>query len=45
MVEEDVATYTIKAEDDPRTLSKALYLRLPENTLPVNELVALWEGK
>lgn len=43
--EEDVATYTIKAVDDPRTLNKALYLRLPENTLSVNELVALWENK
>jgi len=43
--EEDVATYTIKAVDDPRTLNKALYIRLPANTLTWNELVALWETK
>ena len=45
MDEEDVATYTTKAVDNPRTLNKAIYLRLPENTLSVNELVALWENK
>ena len=43
--EEDIAMCTIKELDDPRTLNKALYLRLPENTLSVNELVALWENK
>ncbi|KAJ4967591.1 hypothetical protein NE237_019440 [Protea cynaroides] len=29
--EEDIGTYTIKAVDDPRTLNKVLYLRLPAN--------------
>nr|ABK21421.1 unknown [Picea sitchensis] len=45
VVEEDVATYTIKAVNDPRTLNKILYMRLPANTLSVNELVGLWENK
>eukprot|EP00253_Pinus_taeda_P008643 PITA_08643 len=43
--EEDIGTFTIKAVDDPRTLNKTLYLRLPANTLSLNELVALWEKK
>ena len=45
MKEEDVGTFAIKAADDPRTLNKTLYLRLPANTLSFNELVALWEKK
>ncbi|KAA8535631.1 hypothetical protein F0562_030634 [Nyssa sinensis] len=43
--ERDVATYTIKAVDDPRTLKKILHLRLPKNIYTVNELVSLWEKK
>jgi len=43
--EEDIGTFTIKAADDPRTLNKILYLRLPANTYSINELVALWEKK
>ncbi|XP_059457945.1 eugenol synthase 2-like isoform X1 [Corylus avellana] len=43
--EEDVATYTIKAVDDPRTLNKILYLRPPANILSFNEIVSLWEKK
>ena len=43
--EEDVATYTIKAADDPRTLNKILYLRPPANILSLNEIVSLWERK
>ncbi|KAJ1384958.1 NmrA-like domain [Sesbania bispinosa] len=43
--EEDIGTYTIRAVDDPRTLNKVLYLRLPNNIYSVNELVALWEKK
>ncbi|KAB1220656.1 Isoflavone reductase-like protein [Morella rubra] len=43
--EEDIATYTIRAVDDPRTLNKILYLRLPRNIYSFNELVALWEKK
>ncbi|KAK4252672.1 hypothetical protein QN277_014417 [Acacia crassicarpa] len=43
MDEEDVATYTIKAIDDPRTLNKTLYLRPPENILSQGELIGIWE--
>ncbi|PIA52710.1 hypothetical protein AQUCO_01000525v1 [Aquilegia coerulea] len=43
--EDDVATYTIKAVDDPRTLNKIFYIKPPSNTLSFNELVALWEKK
>lgn len=43
--EEDIATYTINAVDDPRTLNKILYIRPPANTLSFNELVTLWESK
>ncbi|KAL0422774.1 UNVERIFIED_CONTAM: Phenylcoumaran benzylic ether reductase POP1 [Sesamum latifolium] len=42
---EDIATYTIKAVDDPRTLSKILYIRPPANTISMNDLVSLWEKK
>ncbi|CAA7397739.1 unnamed protein product [Spirodela intermedia] len=45
VLEEDIATYTIRAVDDPRTLNKILYLRPPANILSFNELVTLWEGK
>ena len=45
MTEEDIATYTIKAVDDPRTLNKTLHIRPPANVLTFNELVALWESK
>ena len=41
--EEDVATYTIRSVDDPRTLNKILYVRPPGNTLSYNDLVSLWE--
>ncbi|KAL6218564.1 hypothetical protein ACLB2K_011774 [Fragaria x ananassa] len=43
--EDDIATYTIKAVDDPRTLNKILYIRQPANTISFNERVALWEKK
>ncbi|KAH7682765.1 NAD-dependent epimerase/dehydratase domain-containing protein [Dioscorea alata] len=45
VAEEDIATYTIKSVDDPRTLNKILYLRPPGNIYSHNELVALWEKK
>ncbi|XP_010432402.1 PREDICTED: probable pinoresinol-lariciresinol reductase 3 [Camelina sativa] len=41
----DVAAFTIKTIDDPRTLNKTLYLRPPENICSMNDLVHLWEGK
>ncbi|KAL0365535.1 UNVERIFIED_CONTAM: Phenylcoumaran benzylic ether reductase POP1 [Sesamum angustifolium] len=43
--EEDIATYTVKAVDDPRTLNKILYIRPPANTISMNDLVSLWEKK
>lgn len=43
--EEDIATYTIRAVDDPRTLNKILYVRPPANTYSFNDLVSLWEQK
>ncbi|RDY09028.1 hypothetical protein CR513_06674, partial [Mucuna pruriens] len=41
--EDDVATYTIKTIDDPRTLNKTLYLRPQENVLSQAELIGIWE--
>ncbi|KAL6008251.1 hypothetical protein ACLOJK_033757 [Asimina triloba] len=41
--EDDIATYTIKAIDDPRTLNKTLYLRPPGNILSQREVVGIWE--
>ncbi|KAI3516585.1 hypothetical protein L1887_15506 [Cichorium endivia] len=43
MDEDDVATYTIKSVDDPRTLNKTLYLRPHENILTHKQLVEKWE--
>ncbi|XP_068637834.1 phenylcoumaran benzylic ether reductase Betv6-like [Aristolochia californica] len=43
--EEDIATYTIKAVDDSRTLNKILYLRPPANVYSFNDLASLWETK
>ncbi|CAN6446670.1 unnamed protein product [Victoria cruziana] len=43
--EDDIATYTIKAIDDPRTLNKVLYVRPPADTVSFNELTSLWEKK
>ncbi|KAK9103027.1 hypothetical protein Sjap_020281 [Stephania japonica] len=41
--EDDIATYTIKTIDDPRTINKTLHLMPPNNTLSQNELVNTWE--
>lgn len=43
--EDDIATYTIKAVDDPRTLNKSLILRPAGNIYTFNDLVSLWEKK
>ncbi|KAK9013030.1 hypothetical protein V6N11_041053 [Hibiscus sabdariffa] len=43
--EDDIATYTIKAAEDPRTLNKILYMRPHSNVLSFNEIVSLWERK
>lgn len=43
MDEDDIATYTIKTIDDPRTLNKTVYLRPPENILTQRQLIEKWE--
>ncbi|KAA8521234.1 hypothetical protein F0562_011929 [Nyssa sinensis] len=43
MDEDDVATYTIKTIDDPRTLNKTLYLKPPENILSQRQIIDKWE--
>lgn len=43
--EVDVASFTIKAIEDPRTLNKSLYIRPPGNTVSQNEMVSMWEEK
>ncbi|KAK8998006.1 hypothetical protein V6N11_012540 [Hibiscus sabdariffa] len=43
MDEDDIAAYTIKAIDDPRTLNKTLYIRPPDNILTQSELIQKWE--
>uniref|UniRef100_A0A6N2JZ67 NmrA-like domain-containing protein n=1 Tax=Salix viminalis TaxID=40686 RepID=A0A6N2JZ67_SALVM len=40
---DDIATYAIKAIDDPRTLNTTLYTRPPENILSQGQLVEIWE--
>ncbi|KAF8666302.1 hypothetical protein HU200_053661 [Digitaria exilis] len=42
--EDDVATYTIKSIDDPRTLNKTIYLRPQENILSQNDVIEKWEN-
>ncbi|XP_076923731.1 putative pinoresinol-lariciresinol reductase 3 [Bidens hawaiensis] len=43
--ERDVAAFTVNTVDDPRTLSKVLYLRPPGNVYSMNKLVEIWEQK
>ncbi|KAJ0638736.1 putative NmrA-like domain, NAD(P)-binding domain superfamily [Helianthus annuus] len=43
--EHDIATYTIKTVDDPRTVNKSVYINPPGNIYSFNELVSLWEKK
>ncbi|XP_074572789.1 putative pinoresinol-lariciresinol reductase 3 [Curcuma longa] len=43
--EKDVATFTICAIGDSRTLNKTVYLRPPGNVCSQNELVEAWEVK
>ncbi|KAK1362354.1 Phenylcoumaran benzylic ether reductase [Heracleum sosnowskyi] len=43
--EQDIATYTIKTVDDPRTVNKILYIMPPQNIHSFNDLVAIWEKK
>ncbi|KAK6947333.1 NmrA-like domain [Dillenia turbinata] len=41
--EDDIAAYTIKMIDDPRTLNKTVYIRAPENILSQRDVVEIWE--
>ncbi|KAL0393743.1 UNVERIFIED_CONTAM: Bifunctional pinoresinol-lariciresinol reductase [Sesamum latifolium] len=43
VAEDDIATYTIKTIDDPRTLNKTLYIRPPLNILSQRQVVQKWE--
>ncbi|KAH7282677.1 hypothetical protein KP509_35G043200 [Ceratopteris richardii] len=43
VLEEDIATYTIKAVNDQNTLNKTMHIRPPANIMTMNSLVALWE--
>ncbi|VAI41270.1 unnamed protein product [Triticum turgidum subsp. durum] len=45
VVEEDIAAYTVRAVDDPRTLNKILYMRLPANIVSHKEVISMWERK
>ncbi|XP_030500543.2 bifunctional pinoresinol-lariciresinol reductase 2 [Cannabis sativa] len=42
--EDDIAKYTIKTIDDPRTMNKTVYLRPPKNILSQREIVQVWEN-
>ncbi|KAL8112766.1 isoflavone reductase homolog [Apium graveolens] len=44
MDEDDIATYTIKSVDDPRTLNKTMYIRPKENILSQKQLIDKWES-
>ncbi|OWM65006.1 bifunctional pinoresinol-lariciresinol reductase 2-like [Punica granatum] len=41
--EDDIAMYTIRSIDDPRTLNKTVYIRPPQNILSQGEVVKIWE--
>nr|7CS2_A Chain A, Pinoresinol-lariciresinol reductase [Isatis tinctoria]7CS2_B Chain B, Pinoresinol-lariciresinol reductase [Isatis tinctoria]7CS2_C Chain C, Pinoresinol-lariciresinol reductase [Isatis tinctoria]7CS2_D Chain D, Pinoresinol-lariciresinol reductase [Isatis tinctoria]7CS2_E Chain E, Pinoresinol-lariciresinol reductase [Isatis tinctoria]7CS2_F Chain F, Pinoresinol-lariciresinol reductase [Isatis tinctoria]7CS3_A Chain A, Pinoresinol-lariciresinol reductase [Isatis tinctoria]7CS3_B Cha len=41
--EDDIAEYTAKTLDDPRTINKTVYVRPTENVLTQMELVQIWE--
>ncbi|KAK7322462.1 hypothetical protein VNO77_25843 [Canavalia gladiata] len=43
--EEDVAMYTVKAANDPRTCNRVVVYRPSKNIISQNELISLWEQK
>lgn len=43
--EEDLAMYTVKAANDPRTRNRVVIYRPPKNIISQNELISLWEQK
>uniref|UniRef100_A0A1D1ZK43 (+)-lariciresinol reductase n=1 Tax=Anthurium amnicola TaxID=1678845 RepID=A0A1D1ZK43_9ARAE len=42
--EDDIAKYSIKTIDDPRTLNKTLFINPPENIMTQCEVVEIWEA-
>ena len=43
--EEDIAMYTIKVANDPRTYNRVVIYRPSKNIISQNELISLWEQK
>ncbi|KAL2335893.1 hypothetical protein Fmac_010339 [Flemingia macrophylla] len=43
--EEDIAMYTIKVANDPRTCNRVVNYRPSKNIISQNELISLWEQK
>ncbi|KAL2335892.1 hypothetical protein Fmac_010338 [Flemingia macrophylla] len=43
--EEDIAIYTIKVANDPRTCNRVVIYRPSKNIISQNELISLWEQK
>ncbi|XWS62517.1 hypothetical protein CRYUN_Cryun06bG0017900 [Craigia yunnanensis] len=43
--EEDIAEYTIKVANDPRTCNRVVIYQMPRNILSQIELISLWEKK
>lgn len=43
--EEDIAMYTIKVANDPRTCNRVVTYPPSKNIISQNELIALWEQK
>ncbi|XP_057541074.1 phenylcoumaran benzylic ether reductase Betv6-like isoform X1 [Amaranthus tricolor] len=44
-MEEDIATYTMKTINDPRTINKIVHIRPDGNIYSSNQLLSLWENK
>ena len=43
--EEDIAMYTIKVANDPRTCNRVVTYPPSKNIISQNELISLWEQK
>jgi len=43
--EEDIAMYSIKAANDPRTCNRVVIYRPSKNIVSQNDLISLWEQK
>jgi hypothetical protein len=44
-LEDDIAAFTIRVANDPRTVNKLVIYRPPGNMISQSELVSLWEKK